>query len=40
MMAIKKSISVLAFLLLSVFASGGLIAADNDQKLFVNHHKR
>jgi predicted peroxiredoxin len=36
MMALKKSISVLAFLLLSVFASGGLIAADNDQKLFVN----
>jgi predicted peroxiredoxin len=36
MMTIKKSVSMLAFLLICTFASSSLTAADNDQRLFVN----
>jgi len=36
MMTIRKSITMLAFLSVCLFASNGVLAADNDQKLFVN----
>lgn len=36
MMAMKKSLSMLAFLLMCTFASSSLSAAENDQRLFVN----